>query len=117
MKSGGKDRAPELSGMRREKKTLEAMIRLYCRSLHGREDELCPDCRLLSEYAMERLDRCPFGEEKPTCANCTVHCYKPAMREKIRAVMRYAGPRMSSRHPILTLHHLFVGRRKTPSEK
>ncbi len=31
------------------------------------------------------------GTEKTFCANCKVHCYKPEMREKIRAVMRFFG--------------------------
>jgi hypothetical protein len=106
---------PEFARVGREKKTLEAMLRLYCRSLHGSGGELCADCRELSDYAMSRLDRCPFAEKKPTCAACTVHCYKPVMREKIRDVMRYAGPRLFRRHPLLTLHHLLAGRRRTPS--
>ena len=119
MKSDGKDKAGvrDKSGMVREKKTVEAMIRLYCRSLHRGKEDLCPDCRELSEYALERLDRCPFGEEKPTCSNCSVHCYKPSMRERIRDVMRYAGPRMFHRHPVLTFHHVLSGRKKTPSRK
>jgi hypothetical protein len=36
------------------------------------------------------------------------------MRERIRAVMRYAGPRMSYRHPILTLFHFWDGHKKPP---
>jgi len=36
------------------------------------------------------------------------------MREKIRAVMRYAGSRMFYRHPILTLFHFIDGFRKEP---
>ena len=42
-----------------------------------------------------------FGDDKPTCANCKVHCYSEAMRERVRDVMRYAGPRMLWRHPVL----------------
>jgi hypothetical protein len=36
------------------------------------------------------------------------------MRENIRKVMRYAGPRMIYHHPIMALRHLLDGRR-TPS--
>jgi hypothetical protein len=36
------------------------------------------------------------------------------MREQIRAVMRYAGPRMLYRHPIMTLQHMIDGRREKP---
>jgi hypothetical protein len=63
---------------------------------------------------MERLRRCPFQEGKTTCAKCPIHCYKPTMRERVRVVMRYAGPRMMLRHPSLAMWHLFDGRRKEP---
>jgi hypothetical protein len=99
----------------RERKTVEAMIRLACRDRHGTKDELCADCAGLLSYAAKRLEKCPFGANKPTCANCTVHCYSPDMREQIRAVMRHAGPRMIWRHPVLASFHLIEGRRKAPA--
>jgi predicted amidophosphoribosyltransferase len=98
----------------RERRTVQVMIELYCRDQHGVREGLCPACSELLEYADQRLDRCPFQEGKTTCANCSVHCYKPAMREQVKAVMRYAGPRMLYRHPILTLFHFLDGRRKEP---
>ena len=96
----------------REARTIEAMIYLYCRDEHGSMGALCPDCREVLDYARQRLDKCPFGEGKTTCANCRIHCYKPAMRERVRVIMRYAGPRMLYRHPVLALRHLWDGRRK-----
>ena len=98
----------------RENKTIGAMVNIYCHDRHGTDGELCPDCRELLDYAHERLDKCPFGEDKPTCAKCTIHCYQSDMRERVTAVMRYAGPRMMSRHPILTMHHILGGMRKKP---
>lgn len=99
----------------REAKTIRGMLDIYCRGQHGTRGELCADCAELRDYALARLDRCPFQENKSTCANCAVHCYKPAMRERVRVVMRYAGPRMIWRHPILALLHLLVdGRRPAP---
>lgn len=99
--------------MRREWRTIEAMIAIYCRSRHGgRRGALCPACLEFRDYAHLRLERCPFGESKPTCAHCTVHCYKPAMREVARAIMRFAGPRMLPRHPYLALMHLIVDERR-----
>lgn len=95
----------------REKRTVTAMIDLYCADLHHAQDGLCPECRALQDYAMQRLDRCPFQEGKTTCAKCAVHCYNPQMREQIRVVMRYAGPRMLWKHPLLAVHHLIDGRR------
>lgn len=100
--------------MQRESKTIEAMIGLYCHDHHGSKDELCPECSELWDYALVRLDKCPFRENKPRCVKCPVHCYKPDMREKVRAVMRYAGPRMLRRHPVLSVLHLIDSLRKTP---
>ena len=100
--------------MARENNTIEAMISIYCHGQHGTKHELCFECRELLNYARGRLNKCPFQENKTTCAKCPVHCYRPVMREKIRAVMRYAGPRMFYQHPILTLFHLIDGLRKEP---
>ena len=98
----------------REKKTVEAMINIYCHGHRGTHGELCTECKKLSDYASRRLERCPFRENKTTCANCRIHCYKPDMREKIKDVMRYAGPRMTYRHPVLAFFHFVDGFRKEP---
>jgi len=100
--------------MSREKHTIEVMIGMYCRAQHENNDMLCIDCQELLEYANNRLDRCPFQENKTTCAKCPTHCYKPVMRERIREVMRFSGPRMMHRHPSLAIHHFVDGRRKEP---
>jgi len=97
----------------RESKTVRVMISLYCRS-HHQNNKLCPECTELADYALERLSRCPFQERKTICTKCPAHCYMPLMREKIRTVMRYAGPRMTYRHPILALFHFIDGRRQEP---
>lgn len=68
---------------------------------------LCPQCQALLDYAHQRLERCKFGEDKPSCTRCPVHCYKPAMREQIRQVMRYSGPRMLLHDPIMAIRHLW----------
>jgi hypothetical protein len=100
----------------RESRTIEAMVRLYCRGHHGAGNEICHGCRELLSYAGRRLGKCPYGEKKPACSNCPIHCYNPEMRERIRAVMRYVGPRMLWRHPVLAVAHLFDSRRKAPVE-
>lgn len=95
----------------REKRMVGEMIALWCHAEHGtRGDELCPECAELAAYARERSERCPFMEEKTFCSNCRVHCYAPAMREKIRAVMRFAGPRMVFHHPVAALRHVYETR-------
>ena len=89
----------------REKAMVSQMIALYCRGQHHTK-ALCPSCAALTEYACQRSDKCPFMEAKTFCSNCTVHCYKPEMREQIRAVMRYSGPRMIFHHPVAAVRHL-----------
>ena len=99
----------------REKQTIGAMMHIYCRDRHGKKGTLCCDCSKLLDYARRRLDTCPFQEVKPACNNCVVHCYSAEMRKRVKTVMRYAGPRMLLRHPILSLHHLLDKRRRPPS--
>ena len=88
-----------------EKKTVGMMVRLYCRRFEGNK-QLCQECSELLKYAEERLDRCKFANQKPTCKKCPVHCYKPEMRERVRKVMRWAGPRMMLYHPVAAIRHL-----------
>lgn len=102
----------------REERTLAAMIAMYCRDHHGTAASdagvgLCDACAELQAYARLRLEKCRYGADKPTCANCETHCYKPEMRERVREVMRHSGPRMLRRHPVLAVAHLVDGR-KTP---
>ena len=103
--------------MEREQKTVELMIALYCRDHHHTMGKLCHECRELVEYARLRLKNCPFQENKTTCGNCPIHCYKPKLRDKIRVVMQYAGPRMTWRHPILAIGHVIDGLKKEPGPR
>lgn len=96
----------------RERHTVAAMIRLYCQQQHGSSDHLCAECAELWDYVQCRLERCPFQEDKPACAKCPVHCYQPARRAQIQAVMRYAGPRMLWHHPMLAIRHWLDGTKK-----
>ena len=85
------------------------MIALYCRKNHDtKKGKLCAECAELTEYARQRSNKCPFMENKTFCSNCRVHCYKPEMREKIRAVMRFSGPRMIFHHPVAALRHVIL---------
>jgi hypothetical protein len=97
----------------KEKKTISVMVRIYCSGHHRPGGKgICDDCRDLVDYAFGRLDKCKFGGEKPVCSKCSVHCYKPEMREKIRNVMRYSGPRMALRHPLMAIGHMLRSFRK-----
>src|SRR5512137_929036 len=106
---------PEHKRMKREKKTIGYMTEIYCKNHHGTSGgELCPECLEFREYAFLRLDKCPFQEKKSTCGKCLIHCYKPDMKEKVKVVMRYSGPRMMLHHPGLAFHHVWDARRKPP---
>lgn len=99
--------------MRRELNTVAVMVRMYCHGQHQTRT-LCPECRQLLDYAQKRLGKCPFQDGKTTCAICPVHCYQADMRVKVRAVMRYSGPRMLLRHPLLAVRHMIDSQRKKP---
>ena len=99
----------------RERATISAMMRLYCRDHHAPDEGLCDECDNLLAYALQRLGNCPFEEAKPVCNLCEVHCYSKKLRDRVRTVMRYAGPRMLLRHPLLSFFHVLDKRR--PSTK
>ncbi|MBP9699624.1 MAG: nitrous oxide-stimulated promoter family protein [Elusimicrobia bacterium] len=100
--------------IRLDKRTVSAMVRIFCRGTHGTGRDCCSDCGTLLDYAHARLDHCPFGPHKTTCAKCPVHCYRPHERDGMRRVMRVAGPRMFPRHPWLTLWHAWQSMRGKP---
>jgi hypothetical protein len=95
----------------RERETLAAMFHIYCQGHHRGPKTLCPACQEELDYCLTRLAKCRYGEEKPTCKLCPVHCYPVRMRERAREVMRFAGPRMLWQHPLLALRHWWEGRR------
>lgn len=90
-----------------EKATIAYMVTYYCKHNHH-EKGLCRECQTLLDYANQRIDTCPFMETKTFCSACKVHCYKKDMRERIREVMRYSGPRMLFHKPIMALRHVYI---------
>nr|MBQ8244013.1 nitrous oxide-stimulated promoter family protein [Oscillospiraceae bacterium] len=99
-----------------EKRTVSLMIALFCRKNHGGKT-LCAECAALEAYAHRRSDHCPFMETKTFCSNCKVHCYHPEMREKIRQVMRFSGPRMMLYHPSMAIRHILETKKEQKSLK
>ena len=95
-----------------EKQTVSLMIKIYCNKNHHTKDTLCEECNQLNVYAKLRSDKCPFMETKTFCSNCKVHCYKPEMREKIREVMRFSGPRMMLYNPVMAIRHVIEMKRE-----
>ena len=101
--------------MNREQKTIEKMLGIFCHHSHaGVENTLCDVCQQLLTYALLRLKHCPFQEGKTSCGKCPRHCYKPEMRQRIRLVMRFSGPRMILSHPLLAIGHMIDSLQKEP---
>lgn len=98
----------------REMRVISQMICIYCEHNHVDArtetaycgEPLCPECAKIDAYAVTRTQRCKKMDEKTSCEECANHCYKPEEREYIREVMRFAGPRMITKHPIEAIRHL-----------
>lgn len=88
-----------------ELQLVQVMIRLYYKK-HEAVD--ISEERMLA-YVEKRLLFCRFGEQKTTCQRCPVHCYQPRYRQQMKQIMRYAGPRMLVRHPLVTIKHAYRG--------
>lgn len=92
-----------------EKEIMEKMIHIYCRGNHGtKKGELCSECQKLLEYSRMRTEKCPFMAQKSFCSACKVHCYSKEMKENVKKVMKYSGPRMMFVNPGLTIKHMMV---------
>lgn len=90
---------------KREGLTIEKMLLIFCRGHHSKKEKLCLSCSDLLSYCIERIKKCPHALAKPRCAECKIHCYQKAMRDRMKEVMKYSGPRMVYRHPWLTIMH------------
>lgn len=96
-----------------ELKTIKFMISLYCKKNHTADEShllggesMCGECQGLFEYATKRIGHCPHKETKTFCSVCKTHCYAPQMREKMREVMKFSGPRMMLYRPNLAISHI-----------
>ena len=103
-----------------EFKTITAMINLYClkhHQIHTENFQRCDQCQQFRVYVKQRLDRCPYGENKPSCKQCPIHCYKPQQKIKSQIIMRFSGPKMLTKHPVMAIRHLIHDRRSIPEHK
>ncbi|MCP4957618.1 nitrous oxide-stimulated promoter family protein [Photobacterium aquimaris] len=97
--------------------TITAMIDFYCLNHHQTNTtpfQRCTDCEQFRSYVKHRLDRCPYGENKPSCKQCPIHCYKPQQKLKSQTIMRYSGPKMLLKHPIMAIRHLVHDKKALP---
>ena len=77
----------------RDLEVLERFTAVYCRAHHDAgAGGLCAECAEFLAYAQERRRLCPL-HPKPACKHCSLHCYRPGHREKVRQVMRFSGRR------------------------
>lgn len=99
----------------REERVISQMVALYCAGNHDAAsrteraccgEPVCPACKAVDAYAVLRTARCRQMHAKTSCEKCPHHCYRLQEREQIRQVMRYAGPRMLTKHPIAAIRHL-----------
>lgn len=96
--------------------TIEKMTKLYCLQHHQQKVEQCRSCQDFINYAAKKLDRCVYGQNKPACKQCPIHCYKPAEKQLAQRIMRYAGPKMLFKHPILAIKHLIKSQKRFPDK-
>lgn len=85
-----------------KKKVVQIMVSAYCKGVH-KSEALCSSCSELLDYANDRISCC---NKNNTCDTCKTHCYKMEMRNRIVEVMKYSGPRMIYKHPILVIKHM-----------
>lgn len=90
----------------KQKKTIELMVKLYCKKNHGTENDVCAECREILDYAMVRVSNCRYGENKPNCGDCKTCCYKKDMKNKMINIMKYSGPRLLIHNPKVAIEHI-----------
>ncbi len=97
-----------MNRLEREKFTIEKMMGIYCFAHHETvNNHLCEECSNLLDYAFKRIKMCPYGSDKPACQSCPIHCYKKDKRAEMKKIMRFAGPRMLYKFPVLALLHVY----------
>jgi hypothetical protein len=89
-----------------QEKLVASMIKIYCKQNHKSVEGLCDACSNLFNYAQQRLEKCPYGKNKPVCSNCRIHCYKKEYKEKIKEVMRFSGPKIIFYKPVSGIKYL-----------
>ena len=99
----------------RDRKTLEAIGRIYCSAHHDTspkdETGLCTSCRQVIDQTLQRATACPFDHEG-NCQDCSIHCQRGEAQQRIKEIMRYAAPRMTFLHPLMTAEYLLKKRHR-----
>lgn len=104
-KNHSKTKEAKVGKIEKDKQTIKFMVEFYCKyKLH--QISISEEYIQLIDYACLRLEHCKYGENKPACKNCNIHCYQLERREKICTIMRWVGPRMFIYDPIAVIRHL-----------
>lgn len=88
-----------------EKEIFDKMTLIYCKDHHC--SSICTRCNEIILYAHRRIDLCKFGKNKSFCSKCLIHCFKTDIREDVKKIMRYSGPRIIFHHPLMAFKHMF----------
>ena len=93
----------------KDRAILEAIGTIYCRAHHAEcaQDAagLCPECREVVETTLAKAQTCPYGHSG-NCQDCDTQCQRGTSKQRVKAMMRYAAPRMVYRHPLMTLSYV-----------
>ena len=96
--------------------TIRIMTEIFCHAHHDTKEGMCPECEDFYLYAVKRLACCPFGEKKPVCGSCKIHCFGNVYKEKAKEIMAFSGPRLILKHPYLSFRHLVALFRTAPDK-
>lgn len=102
--------------MAEEVKTIRIMTEIYCHAHHHTKEGLCPECEEFYLYAVKRIACCPFGEDKPVCGKCKIHCFGKGFKEKAKEIMAFSGPKLLFKHPWLSMRHVMALFREAPEK-
>ena len=97
--------------------TIRIMTEIFCHAHHDTKEGMCPECEDFYLYAVKRLACCPFGEKKPVCGSCKIHCFGKGYKEKAKEIMAFSGPRLILKHPYLSFRHLVAFFRTAPDKQ
>lgn len=96
----------------REKKMISQMIALYCHRNHHTRGAPLSRVRGAERLRPRPLRALPVHGDEDLLRQLPRARYKPDMREKIRAVMRFSGPRMIFYHPVAAIRHVVETKRE-----
>lgn len=97
-----------------DRDTLLGLFKIYCAHEHAdkaegiENDSLCPSCRVSLDYSLERTLTCKLKGSGQLCSSCPVHCFEPDQRENIRKIMRFSGPRLIWKSPLLAIRYVLL---------